>query len=312
MRGIRLLAVAVAAAALALALVPAGAAWASTATAGAFAAHHPEPGDVDGDGVKDEQDNCPVDRNGDQKDTDGDGPGDACDDDKDGDGFRNADDNCPPIPNPDQNPATNPCAEDPDRDGRPTFDDNCFEVYNPDQANFDKRLQYGDDDGDACDPDDDGDGDFDTVDNCPLAENPDQTDADGDGLGFACDADDTPRSSSNGPGAGGSDKKAPQLAVSTPRRQRLATVEAGLVVRVACSEACAVTATLTPRGSRTRAGTGSAQVERAASTYAFVRFSKAARRRLWRRSLTRLTLRTEAVDRSGNKARAVLNVTLVR
>jgi hypothetical protein len=318
MRGIRLLAVT--AAALALALVPAGAAWPPAATAsagaGALASHHPEPGDVDGDGVKDENDNCPTDRNGDQRNTDGlpDG-GDACDPDMDEDGYfndgRQPADNCPQVYNPTQ--SENPCNEDPDHDGRPTFQDNCFEVYNPDQANFDQRFQYGDDQGDACDPDDDGDGDFDTADNCPRYENPNQVDADGDGLGYGCDADDTPRSSSAGGPGSAADSKPPALAVSVARRQRLAAVEGGLVVRVRCSEACAVTATLAARKPRLpAAGSGSAQVERAASTYAFVRFSKAARRRLWRRASTRLTLRLEAVDRAGNRARAVRNVTLLR
>ncbi|MGD8903017.1 MAG: choice-of-anchor Q domain-containing protein, partial [Anaerolineae bacterium] len=44
--------------------------------------------------------------------------------------------------------------------------------------------------GDACDPDDDGDGVLDVTDNCPLISNVDQEDADGDGLGDACDPDD--------------------------------------------------------------------------------------------------------------------------
>ena len=65
---------------------------------------HPEPGDQDGDGVGDAVDNCPIARNGDQRNTDGlpDG-GDACDPDIDEDGFfndgREPQDNCPPIAN---------------------------------------------------------------------------------------------------------------------------------------------------------------------------------------------------------------------
>jgi hypothetical protein len=47
----------------------------------------------------------------------------------------------------------------------------------------------GDGDGDFCDVDDDGDGVLDSIDNCPLVVNPDQTDTDGDGVGDACTND---------------------------------------------------------------------------------------------------------------------------
>ncbi len=43
--------------------------------------------------------------------------------------------------------------------------------------------------GDACDADDDGDGFADGADNCPLVANPGQADRDGDGLGNPCDGD---------------------------------------------------------------------------------------------------------------------------
>jgi hypothetical protein len=55
--------------------------------------------DTDGDGIPDLMDNCPTVFNPDQKDTDGNGIGDACDPDKDGDGVLNDDDNCPLIKN---------------------------------------------------------------------------------------------------------------------------------------------------------------------------------------------------------------------
>ena len=45
--------------------------------------------DTDGDSVIDMGDNCPDEPNLDQLDTDGDGEGDACDDDIDGDGLKN-------------------------------------------------------------------------------------------------------------------------------------------------------------------------------------------------------------------------------
>jgi hypothetical protein len=298
------------------------------AVSGAPVGAHPEPGDVDGDGVRDENDNCVNVRNGDQRDTDGDGPGDACDSDKDGDGFANDADSCPPIANPDQ--SVNPCAEDPDGDSVPTFQDNCFDVPNRDQRNNDSRDEPADgQQGDACDPDDDEDGEFDTADNCPTVYNPDQTDADSDGRGYLCDADDTPQPGTGGGGGGGGgggpapevDRTRPRVTISTPRRQRLATVEAGLVVRVRCSEACAATVRLRAARKLARklrlsgggvAARGSARVERAASTYAFVRFSKRAKRRLWKRGRTELTLSVTAVDRAGNRASAVRKVTLVR
>jgi Ca2+-binding RTX toxin-like protein len=301
---------------------------AAARAAAARSALHPEPGDIDGDGVWDWDDNCPEDRNGDQRDTDGDGPGDACDPDMDGDGHGNDVDNCPPVANADQ--SVNPCTEDPDGDGVPTFRDNCFDVANPDQRNNDFRFPYGDGLGDACDPDDDGDGVFDDVDNCPLVENPDQTDADGDGRGYLCDADDTPAPSEpggggpgGGPGGPGEerDTTAPRVTARIGRRLKLAVVEAGLVVPVRCSEGCAVTATLTAGRKLARklklprsgiAARGTAQLERAARTYAFVRFSKAAKRRVWRRKSTKLTLRVVAVDRAGNRGRAVRAVTLRR
>jgi hypothetical protein len=58
--------------------------------------------DSDGDGVDDSHDNCPTVPNPDQKDTNNNGIGDACDPDIDGDGVLNAQDNCPTVPNRDQ------------------------------------------------------------------------------------------------------------------------------------------------------------------------------------------------------------------
>ncbi|WP_436515690.1 thrombospondin type 3 repeat-containing protein [Ekhidna sp. To15] len=107
--------------------------------------------DTDNDGIVDEEDNCPLVKNKDQKDSDGDGIGDACEEDSDGDGIIDELDNCPLVSNPDQ--------EDEDGDGI----------------------------GDACEGDADGDGVVDDKDNCPELANPDQEDTDGDGLGDACD-----------------------------------------------------------------------------------------------------------------------------
>jgi hypothetical protein len=58
--------------------------------------------DSDNDGVDDARDNCPTVANPDQKDTDNDGIGDACDKDIDNDGVLNGQDNCPTVANRDQ------------------------------------------------------------------------------------------------------------------------------------------------------------------------------------------------------------------
>jgi hypothetical protein len=59
----------------------------------------PAPVDTDGDGATDTEDNCPFVANANQRDTDGDGVGDACDGDDDGDGVPDERDNCPLVPN---------------------------------------------------------------------------------------------------------------------------------------------------------------------------------------------------------------------
>jgi len=155
-----------------------------------------QPTDHDGDGFLNRGDNCPIVANPDQRDTDGDDIGDACDPnpqtpdgaeivcikagtitsggdpnvaytgcltelpslDNDNDGVNNSEDLCPGTP----------------LDERPADSNGCSQ-----------HQVDGDLDG-ICDP-----GKTSSLcsgsDNCPAKPNPAQTDSDGDGVGDACD-----------------------------------------------------------------------------------------------------------------------------
>ncbi len=128
-----------------------------------------EPSDDDGDGVPDDQDNCPDVANADQADGDGDGAGDACD-------------GCPDDAGKLEGGVCG-CGvadDDSDGDGVPDCEDNC-----PDDPG---KLEGGICGCGVADDDSDGDGVPDCEDNCPYDPNPDQADSDGNGIGDACEA----------------------------------------------------------------------------------------------------------------------------
>lgn len=128
--------------------------------------------DDDGDGIKDEADNCPFTPNKDQIDSDNDGSGDVCDGDEDEDGILDdGDSNGILSDHPCQTNQTKGC------------DDNCRVVRNGEDDLWGAQSDIDNDGvGDRCDPDMDNDGVENAKDNCPRWYNPDQADHDGDGV----------------------------------------------------------------------------------------------------------------------------------
>ncbi len=150
-----------------------------------LAARKMDADDTDGDGIENEEDNCPLVYNVSQDDEDEDGLGDSCATDYDGDGIADDGDESGLT---DDSICTGWGA--PDEEILPC-DDNCREVANPRQRDTD-----GDGIGDLCDLDRDNNGiedldedvDWDG-DGISTADEGD-VDTDGDGIPDAMDADD--------------------------------------------------------------------------------------------------------------------------
>ncbi len=198
----------------------------SALESGGDANRDPEPAnttpDSDGDGVADNDDNCPVVANSDQRDLDADQQGDVCDDDRDGDGVANADDafadDSSESVDTDGDGVGNNADSDDDGDGVADADD-AFPLDSTESVDTDgdglgnnadtdddgdgvadsddafpldsseSVDSDGDGTGDNSDTDRDGDGVDNEIDNCPNAANEDQADSDGDNIGDVCDDD---------------------------------------------------------------------------------------------------------------------------
>ena len=279
---------------------------------GAQSASIPSPNDTDCDGILNADDNCPNTKNGDQRDSDGDGQGDACDSDDDNDGVddfyegtRTPLDNCRTVANPDQADTDGDGRGDAcppkDTDGDGTIDDtdNCRTLPNPDQTNTD-----GDSQGDACDSDDDDDYIPDASDNCRLASNQDQADRDVDGIGDACDPDSGIIDPDPDPA---NDQTAPQVRIGLARVQRLSDLMGGMATSVRCSEACAISGQL--RRGRRAVAKGTATLAGRGRTWLFLRVRGRVARRLVNAG-ARATLRLTVTDASGNVTRTRRTVLL--
>ena len=126
--------------------------------------------DADNDSIPDDIDNCTDIYNPSQEDIDSDGIGDACD-------------NCPTVCNPQQLDANNDglgdvCDPQPGCGGcgTPACEQPCNIITTTIQTTTTTSI-----------PDTDGDGILDNMDNCPTVCNPQQLDADNDGIGDVCD-----------------------------------------------------------------------------------------------------------------------------
>jgi len=110
------------------------------------------PFDTDLDTIPDDIDNCPLQSNITQLNTDGDAVGNACDPDDDNDGINDDEENSGCLLDPDLDCGVITLPSDLDQDTIPDSIDNCISIRNVSQTDFD-----GDRIWDACDKDEDND-----------------------------------------------------------------------------------------------------------------------------------------------------------
>lgn len=134
--------------------------------------------DTDGDGTIDCEDDCPEDASKTEPGTCGCG---VPDDDRDGDGTLDCEDDCPDDPDKTQPGECGCGVADEDTDGDGTLDCNDACPDDPD------KIEEGVCGCGVADDDTDGDTVLDCQDNCVSISNPDQADADGNGIGDACE-----------------------------------------------------------------------------------------------------------------------------